>query len=172
MDHDNLKPFKTSHKAASGQARAYCHKQLQGIVAVAAEMQGLLKSERALKFMTVAVLTVNLRQLFRHLDATLPKYELRAFGCQVPVGWIYSINPALIISLVPVVSSLTSTVNHFDMIHAGSYIAATSAFWMVASQSVFAVVLFVVSLSLGEAVWSPRYDEVISGFRSTQSHDT
>lgn len=156
MNRSDLRPLKLPHEKTPGHAREHCYKPLQSIVAVAAEMHSLLKTERARKFMTVAIFTINLRQMFRHLDATLPKYELRAFGCQVPVGWIYSINPIMIISLVPVVSSLTTSVNHFDMIHAGSYIAALSPFLMVASQSVSAVILFVISLSLGEAAWSPR----------------
>ena len=117
------------------------------------------------KFMVMALLTVNLKQIFRHVDATLPKYLIRhvlrrasrrlsstplrvqccqhtichaasgcrqlhqpaasppcviacwflwvsisvcdalrrAYGCDVPVGSIYGINPGIIIFLVPLV---------------------------------------------------------------------
>ncbi|GMH37535.1 hypothetical protein BSKO_05408 [Bryopsis sp. KO-2023] len=121
------------------------------------ELWSVVKSSNTRKFILFCLLTVNLKQIFRHLDATLPKYELRAFGCQTPVGWIYSINPFMVITLVPFVGALTAGVNHFDMIHFGSYISALSAFWMVAFQKLFAAGMFVVFLSLGEAIWSPRW---------------
>ena len=72
--------------------------------------------------------------IFRHLDATLPKYMLREFGDDVPKGTIYSINPALIILLVPLVTAATTTVSPLIMIHHGSYISAASVFCLVLSN--------------------------------------
>ena len=43
--------------------------------------------------MVMCLITVNLKQIFRHVDATLPKYLIRAYGCDAPVGLIYGINP-------------------------------------------------------------------------------
>ena len=120
-------------------------------------VKSLLSSKEFLKFLIVCLITVNLKTIFRHLDATLPKYQIRAFGCNTPVGLIYSINPFMIIVLVPIVSAMTRNFNHFDMIHKGSYISALSPFWMVFIQREWAPVLFVVFLSLGEAIWSPRW---------------
>ena len=54
----------------------------------------------------------------------------RAFGCHAPVGLIYSINPFMIILLVPVVGALTTHYQHFDMIHLGGYVSALSPLWM------------------------------------------
>ena len=71
-------------------------------------------------------------QIFRHVDATLPKYLLRAYGCDAPVGLVYGINPFMIIFLVPLVGALTTKRAHFDMIHCGSYLSALSPFWIVA----------------------------------------
>ena len=49
------------------------------------------------------------------------------------------------------------------MIHHGSYISAASVFFLVMSTSIPACVLFVLMLSIGEAVWSPRlYDYTMS----------
>lgn len=121
------------------------------------EIWGLIKCRPVWKFVAVCLLTVNLKMIFRHLDATVPKYQTRAFGCNAHVGLIYSINPFTIIWMVPLVSALTTSMNHFDMIHRGSYLTALSPFWMVAFQSEWAVALFVLTLSLGEAIWSPRY---------------
>lgn len=111
------------------------------------------------RFLTVCLITVNVRMIFRHLDATLPKYMLREFGENVPKGSIYSINPAIIIVLVPIVTAATTTIDPLVMIHHGSYISAFSVFILVLSTSIPACVLFVAVLSIGESIWSPRlYD--------------
>jgi len=101
--------------------------------------------------------------VYRHLDATFPKYMMREFGQDVPKGTIYSINPALIIVLVPLVSAVTSRTDPLIMIHRGSYISAASVFILAISTSIPASILFVVVLSVGESMWSPRlYDYTMS----------
>ena len=89
----------------------------------------------------------------------LPKFLLRSVGCDAPYGTIYSVNPAMIIALVPAVTAITAHVPHFDMVHYGSYVSASSPSWIyfVQSPAVVGPVLFVVQLSLGDAVWSPRW---------------
>lgn len=111
------------------------------------------------RFLTVCLLTLNVRMIFRHLDATLPKYMLREFGPETAKGTVYAINPAMIIVLVPLITAGTREVDPLLMIHHGAYISAASVFFLVASTSVWACICFVVVLSLGEAIWSPRlYD--------------
>ena len=96
-------------------------------------------------------------------DGTLPKYMVREFGPDVPKGRVYSINPALIIILVPIITAATSAVDPLIMIHYGTYVSALSVFFLAFSTSIPACVLFVITLSIGEAVWSPRlYDYTMS----------
>jgi len=115
------------------------------------------------RFLVVCLVTLNVRMIFRHLDATLPKYMIREFGEDVPKGTIYSINPALIIILVPIVTAATTEVPPLNMIHFGAYISAISVFFLVASTSIGACIMFVTVLSIGEAIWSPRlYDYTMS----------
>eukprot|EP00521_Asterionellopsis_glacialis_P011126 CAMPEP_0195309892 /NCGR_PEP_ID=MMETSP0707-20130614/38965_1 /TAXON_ID=33640 /ORGANISM="Asterionellopsis glacialis, Strain CCMP134" /LENGTH=372 /DNA_ID=CAMNT_0040374193 /DNA_START=881 /DNA_END=1999 /DNA_ORIENTATION=- len=115
------------------------------------------------RFLAVCLILLNIRMIFRHLDATLPKYMIREFGENTPKGTIYSINPALIIILVPLVTAATTKVDPLVMIHYGSYISAASVFALVISTSVGACAVFVIILSIGEAVWSPRlYDYTMS----------
>lgn len=84
---------------------------------------------------------------------------VREFGENTPKGRVYTINPAMIIFLVPIVQAATSAVDPLIMIHHGSYISAMSVFFLAFSTSVPACVLFVITLSIGEAIWSPRlYD--------------
>mmetsp|Transcript_3865 Transcript_3865/g.5762 ORF Transcript_3865/g.5762 Transcript_3865/m.5762 type:complete len:545 (+) Transcript_3865:88-1722(+) len=115
------------------------------------------------RFLLVCMLTLNLRMIFTHLDATFPKYMVREFGENVPKGSIYAINPAIVIFLVPIITAATTKVNPLTMIHHGGYISASSVFFLVLSTSIPACVLFIFILSIGEAVWSPRlYDYTVS----------
>ena len=109
------------------------------------------------QFLAMGLFTVNLKQVFRHLDATFPKFAVRAFGCGAPFGLIYAVNPAMIIAGVPVVAAATAHRKHFDMIFVGSWISATAPFFLAFSQTVVGAVAFVVVLSVGEMAWSPRW---------------
>lgn len=115
------------------------------------------------RFVVFTLFLINLRTIFRHVDATLPTYLIRCFGPTYPKGMIYSINPFLIILLTPPLSALTAHWAHFDMIKYGGYASALSPLFVACSTSTWAVVLFMVMLSLGEAFWSPRlYDYTMS----------
>jgi len=109
------------------------------------------------KFMAITLICVNLKCIFRYLDALLPKYLVREFGDTVPKGTINSINPAMIIVLVPIVSAFTSEVAPYRMIEFGSYITAASVLPLCLYTQISAAVLFVSILSVGEAFWSPRF---------------
>ncbi|GMH35270.1 hypothetical protein BSKO_03138 [Bryopsis sp. KO-2023] len=111
----------------------------------------------ALKYLMVCVVTINLKQVFQQLNATFPKYQMRAFGRNSHVGLIYSIYPFTMIFLGPIVQWVTSTCNHYDVIHYGSYITAISPFFLAFFRTEWASVLFVAFLSVGEAVWLPRW---------------
>jgi hypothetical protein len=117
----------------------------------------LLRDRRFWQYSAMCVLMVNLKGIFRHVDATLPKFLIRAFGCGAPIGTIYSINPFMIIFLVPLVAAATTTCEHFAMITRGAWVSALAPLWLAAAQRYWAAVAFVVTLSVGEAVWSPRW---------------
>lgn len=115
------------------------------------------------RFLLVCILTLNVRMVFRHLDGTLPKYMVREFGADAPKGLVYSINPLMIIILVPIITAATTSVEPLVMIHYGTYVSAASVFFLAFSTSIWACVMFVISLSIGEALWSPRlYDFTMS----------
>mmetsp|Transcript_2757 Transcript_2757/g.5325 ORF Transcript_2757/g.5325 Transcript_2757/m.5325 type:complete len:513 (-) Transcript_2757:1179-2717(-) len=120
-------------------------------------MMELLRDATFLRFFSFSLLMVQLRQIFRHLDATLPKYLVRIHGPTVNKGLVYAVNPACVVLLVPVISALTAEKDAFTMILIGGYISATSAFYMTISSTLTAAILFVLQLSVGEAIWSPRF---------------
>ena len=64
-------------------------------------VQNIMASRETWKFMVMCLITVNLKQIFRHVDATLPKYLIRAYGCDAPVGLIYGINPGKHVNIPP-----------------------------------------------------------------------
>lgn len=137
--------------------------QSEGGQSVSQTVRELLRMRSFWRFVVFTLITVNLKGIFRHLDATLPKYLVREHGQSVPKGTIYSINPFIIIFLVPVVSAMTTRYEHFTMIHVGSYVSAASVFILALSSSIPAAIMFIVLLSLGEALWSPRfYDYTVS----------
>lgn len=69
----------------------------------------------------------------------------------------------MIILLVPIIGALTAESDHFSMIHVGSWISSLSPFCIVLFDNYWSTALFVLVLSLGEALWSPRwYDYTMS----------
>jgi dipeptide/tripeptide permease len=106
----------------------------------------------------VALLTF-VRLIFQHAHLTWPKYTLREFGQTFPFAWYWSINPAMIVVLTPFVTAFTRRYKPYPVIVAGAFLSATSVFAMAVSTSVTASVVFIVTLSLGEALWSPRLYE-------------
>lgn len=121
------------------------------------------RQKKLWRFMAFTIILVNLRSIFRHLDATLPKYMVREFGPQVAKGAVMSINSAMIIFLVPPLSAYSAKINNFDAIMLGAYITSSSVFVLAFDTSYMACVVFVIILSIGEALWSPRlYDYTIT----------
>ncbi len=147
------------------------------------------KSPSFRRYLLVVLIMLNVRQIFRHLDATWPKYMIRGqffvcfsgscyvyrmqelthqslarfvfleFGPDVPKGTIYSINPILIIILVPIVSAMTAHIDPLVMIHVGSYVSAASVFFLAVSTTIWSSCVFMILLSIGEAIWSPRLND-------------
>lgn len=141
--HGNVSEFKSPHED---------HSPLASIRRIVCERTFW----RLLVFM---LLLAGARLVFRHLDATLPKYMVRVFGEAAPFGAFYAINPAIVITLVPFIGAFARGVGHFRMILYGSFLSGASVFWMMAGDHYWTVALFVVTLSIGEAVYSPRvYD--------------
>jgi dipeptide/tripeptide permease len=108
----------------------------------------------ALSFMVVAV-----KLIFRHLDATMPKWMRRTMGEDASYGSMYAINPAIIILLVPTIAALTKHVAPYPMILYGSMVSASSVFFLCLGSHYWSIALFVVFLSLGEAAYSPKFYE-------------
>ena len=110
----------------------------------------LVSSPTFWRFTAFTLLLINLKTIFRHLDATLPTYLVRSFGENVPKGTVYSINPFMIMFLTPLVAAMTTQYAHYDMIKYGGYLTALSPFFLAVDTSIPAAVAMIVFLSLGE----------------------
>ncbi|MSP55197.1 MAG: MFS transporter [Myxococcales bacterium] len=110
-------------------------------------------------FMTFIGLLTLVRLIFQHAHLTWPKYTLRAFGDDFPFAWYWSINPAMVILLTPFATVLTRRFKPYPVIVFGSVISALSVFAMAFSTTITSTVVFVVTLSIGEILWSPRLYE-------------
>lgn len=154
VTHEDVVSIPRAHVERSDERRTFNTLEIIGDLAY---------SKTFWRFVVFTLFLINLRTIFRHVDATLPTYLIRCFGPNYPKGMIYSINPFLIIWLTPIVAAMTSHWAHFDMIKFGGYVSAVSPFFVACSTSTWAVVMFMIVLSFGEAIWSPRlYDYTMS----------
>jgi hypothetical protein len=79
---------------------------------------------------------------FRHLDALFPKFIERAFNSS-SWGFMYSINPLMVILLVPVMTRYTKQYDSFKMIIYGSLIVGIAPAFLIYTTIITAI-LFVV----------------------------
>jgi POT family proton-dependent oligopeptide transporter len=111
------------------------------------------------KFVYVIILLMGVRIVYRHLDATFPKYMMREFGKDIMYGSIIAINPFLIVILIPIFAPLSYQFSAYTQITFGAFITSLSPFFLVSTPHLYNSVMFVVVLSVGEALWSPRLYE-------------
>lgn len=112
-----------------------------------------------LKFVFMIVLLMGVRIVYRHLDATFPKYMMREFGKDIMYGSIIAINPFLIVILLPIFAPLSYQFSAYSQITFGAFITSLSPFFLAYGPHLWSSVMFVVILSIGEALWSPRLYE-------------
>lgn len=115
-----------------------------------------------------------------------PTYAIRVFGDDFPVVSLFgTLNPAMIVFLVPLVSLMTVKVRSYTMLIIGTTLSAVSVFicfipdsvasavgntwfgtfvfdyWVEAPAGgqdpfVISLLLFIIVFTIGEAIWSPR----------------
>ncbi|MFZ5477405.1 MAG: MFS transporter [Myxococcota bacterium] len=137
-------------------ARDETHAPKQGPLAIARDV---LKERAFWAFLLFVALLTFVRLIFQHAHLTWPKYTLRAFAEDFPFATYWSINPAMIIVMTPFVTAFTRRFRPYPVIVVGATISALSVFAMAFSTTVAASVVFIVTLSIGEALWSPRLYE-------------
>jgi len=148
---------------------------------------GLWKQPGFYKFLVFLALAAFVRLIFIQMYYTYPKFGIRELGQGAPIGRLFGINSLLIIFLVPLVGAISQKISAYRMVTIGSAIAAGSVFIMALPTAWFQsmaggflgrwvgqgylglegsvhpyyvmIFLFVVLLSFGEAIYSPRLYE-------------
>lgn len=148
---------------------------------------GLWQQPGFYKFLGFLALAAFVRLIFIQMYYTYPKFGIRELGPGAPIGRLWNINSLLIIFLVPVVGALTQKVAAYRMVTIGSAVAAASVFIMALPTAWFEplangvlgdwlghfylglqgdvhpyyimIFCFVLVLSCGEAIYSPRLYE-------------
>ena len=115
-----------------------------------------------------------------------PTYATRVFGYDFPVAGVFgTLNPAMIVFLVPLISALTVNIRSYTMLMVGTAVSAAAVFlcflpdgvalaigdtwfgtwlfdyWLEApagNRDPFLVsfIIFIMVFTVGEAIWSPR----------------
>lgn len=111
------------------------------------------------RFMGFIALLTMVRLVFQHAHLTWPKYAIREFGETFPYANYWALNPAMIIVLTPFATAFTRRLPVYPTIVFGAILSALSVFALAMSTTVTASVIFIVLLSIGEAIWSPRLYE-------------
>ncbi|MEO0017923.1 MAG: hypothetical protein RLZZ522_1206, partial [Verrucomicrobiota bacterium] len=149
---------------------------------------GLWRQPAFYRFLVFMTLVVGVRMIFFQLTYLFPKYGIRELGPGAPFAHISGmLNSILILVLVPICGVLTQKVTAYRMVTVGSLISALSVFiialppqwfqgladgwlgdvivhqWLGVAGAVnplyISIFLFIVFLSIGEALWSPRLYE-------------
>ncbi|TKJ40747.1 hypothetical protein CEE37_07220 [candidate division LCP-89 bacterium B3_LCP] len=121
-------------------------------------MKEVASEKRFWIFIAFIFLLVMVKMIFQYNHSLYPLYMER-IGFREWTGKLYSINPFIIIFLVPVMTAITGRMKAFNVIMVGSFISAGSVFFMGLNESIAMIVAFQIILSIGEAIYSPRvYD--------------
>ena len=129
----------------------------------------VMKERAFWRFLLFMGLLALVKLIFQHYHFTFPKWAIRELGEGFPLGKYQSINPVLIIFLVPIATIFTRHRSAFNCIVLGSIVSTASIFALCfPPQLQFAlfgmrwsvtILLSILILSLGEALWSPRVYE-------------
>lgn len=123
------------------------------------------------RFTALVTLLLGVRMVFLYLGLLHPKYWERVIGPDVAMGLLQAINPALIFIGLVLIIPILNKFNVFKMLVIGAFITSLSMFiCAVPHYGIFAgidivtftyatSIAFLVVLTFGELIWSPRLQE-------------
>ena len=111
------------------------------------------------KFFFFIFALIPVQTLFTYNWLVLPQYISRAFD-----GWIgeyfeiaANANPILIFVAVPMIAAVTMRAKVYNMMIYGTFIMAAPAFLLVLGPHWWALFLYILIMTIGEAMWQPRF---------------
>src|SRR5262249_32960997 len=116
--------------------------------------------ERAFwRFMLLVALVATVTLVHQHFHATWPKYVLREMGDAFPVGRVAAITSTSILVLAPLAALAFRKRHALLPITIGALVGGASPFVLCLGPSAVAIVAMVCVMSIGEAMWAPRFYE-------------
>jgi MFS family permease len=112
------------------------------------------------RFSFFIFILIPVQTLFAHNWLTIPYYLDRAFAGSIVSDKfeIFSnLNPILIFVLAPLVAGLTARANVYKMMILGTTVMALPTFLLVPGPNVYLFLLYVLLMTIGEAMWQPRF---------------
>lgn len=115
---------------------------------------------RDLRFTYFIFILIPVQTLFAHNWLTVPYYLDRAFAGTFVSEYfeVFSnINPMLIFILAPLVAGLTARADVYKMMIYGTVVMAVPTFLLVLGPNIGLFLLYVLLMTIGEAMWQPRF---------------
>lgn len=112
------------------------------------------------RFVTFIFVLIPVQTLFAHNWLTIPYYLDRAFvGTWVGDHFeiLSNLNPIIIFVITPIIAGLTARANVYRMMILGTFVMASPTFILVAGPHAIFFVLYIIIMSVGEAMWQPRF---------------
>jgi POT family proton-dependent oligopeptide transporter len=111
------------------------------------------------RFMFFVFILIPVQTLFAHNWLTLPQYFSRAFTGLVSENFEFFVNfnPILIFILAPMVAAITAKKDTYNMMIIGTLIMSAPTFILVMGPSIWAVFGYLIIMTIGEAMWQPRF---------------
>ncbi len=112
------------------------------------------------RFTFFIFILIPVQTLFAHVWLTIPYYLDRAFRGSVVSQYFEffsNINPILIFILAPIVAGLTARANVYKMMIIGTLVMALPTFLLVSGPHLVPFLAYVLMMSIGEAMWQPRF---------------
>lgn len=111
------------------------------------------------KFFVFIFSLIPVQTLFTYNWLILPQYISRAYE-----GWVgeyfeiaSNLNPILIFILVPLITAATVRTKVYSMMIWGTLVMSLSAFVLAIDHNVVTLGLYILFMTIGEAMWSPRF---------------
>lgn len=111
------------------------------------------------RFMYFIFILIPVQTLFAHNWLTIPQYTSRAFDgfIQENFEFFVNLNPIMIFVLTPMVTALTAKKNTYNMMIIGTLVMAFPTFILAAGPTMSNLMLYLVIMTIGEAMWQPRF---------------
>lgn len=118
------------------------------------------------KFAFFIFILIPVQTLFAHAWLTMPLYIERAFRATPWVSenfeFFSNLNPLLIFVLTPLLTAMTARKSVYTMMILGTAVMAVPTFLLVPGPDPARLLLYMLIMSTGEAMWQPRFLQYVA----------